>query len=93
MRTKTNDEILLISFNRKVIESGGWDADVIADVQPGGLYDVTLHRVVLDETLPQETVFKCVLSIPDTQYQISRKGIYFPGKFHLPLLAVVGVGD
>lgn len=64
----------------KVIENGASDADVTIDAQAGGLFDVTLHRVVLDETLPQETVFKCVLSIPDTQYQISRKGIYFPGR-------------
>ena len=63
-----------------MIENGASDADVTVDAQAGGLFDVTLHRVVLDETLPQETVFKCVLSIPDTQYQISRKGIYFPGK-------------
>jgi len=64
----------------KVIESGAYDGDVVVDEQAGGLFDVTLHRVVVDETLPQETVFKCVLSIPDTQYQISRKGIYFPGR-------------
>ena len=44
-----------------------------------GLYDVTLYRVVHDRSLRQETIFECVLSIPSTQYQITRRLIYYPG--------------
>ena len=46
----------------------------------GGLFDVTLHRVVQDRSLRQETIFECVLSIPGTPYQMTKRLIYYPGE-------------
>lgn len=42
-------------------------------------YSVFLEALLQDRSLRQETVFECVLSIPDTEYQVRRKIIYFPG--------------
>lgn len=44
-----------------------------------GLFEVTLSRVVHDRSLRQETIFECVLSIPNTPYRITRRLIYYPG--------------
>ena len=46
-----------------------------------GLYEVTLSRIVHDRSLRQETIFECVLFIPNTPYRITRRLIYYPGPF------------
>jgi hypothetical protein len=45
-----------------------------------GVYDVRLHRWVRHRSLNEETIFECVLSIPQTPYQLKRNVIYYPGK-------------
>ena len=49
-------------------------------VERDGLYDVTVHKLLKEEDLSPETVFKCVLAIPETSYSIKEETMYFPGK-------------
>ncbi|XP_066942743.1 uncharacterized protein [Macrobrachium rosenbergii] len=43
-------------------------------------FSVYLQAQLEDRVLKQqETIFECVLSIPETEYQVRRKIIYFPG--------------
>lgn len=49
-------------------------------VERDGLYDITVHKLLKQEELSSETVFQCVLTIPDTSYTIKEETMYFPGK-------------
>ncbi|KAK3862651.1 hypothetical protein Pcinc_031509, partial [Petrolisthes cinctipes] len=49
----------------------------VLDVEEG--YSIYLQAMVEDRTLPRETIFECVLHIPDTEYQVRRSIIYLPG--------------
>ncbi|KAK4293648.1 hypothetical protein Pmani_033667, partial [Petrolisthes manimaculis] len=54
------------------------DSEVeVLDVEEG--YSIYLQAMVEDRTLPRETIFECVLHIPDTEYQVRRSIIYLPG--------------
>ncbi|XP_042210153.1 uncharacterized protein LOC121857981 [Homarus americanus] len=42
-------------------------------------FSIYLEAVLEDRSLRHETIFECVLFIPETEYQVRRKIIYFPG--------------
>lgn len=44
-----------------------------------GLYNILLRVAALDEDLLEATVVKCLLSIPKTAYNVSRKTVYYTG--------------
>ncbi|XP_050737533.1 uncharacterized protein LOC127009001 isoform X3 [Eriocheir sinensis] len=43
-------------------------------------YSVYLEAMVEDSSLHHETLFECVLHIPETEYRIHREIIYMPGE-------------
>nr|XP_040569180.1 uncharacterized protein LOC121118656 [Lepeophtheirus salmonis] len=49
-------------------------------VERDGLFDISVHKILLEEKLKPETVFGCILSIPDTSYTVKEETMYFPGK-------------
>ena len=49
-------------------------------VERDGLYDVSVHKILLEEELKPETIFECLLTIPDTTYSVKEETMYFPNK-------------
>ncbi|XP_071532341.1 uncharacterized protein [Panulirus ornatus] len=52
------------------------EVEVVEEQEGFGIY---LQSVLEDRTLRHETIFECLLSIPETEYQVRHKIIYFPG--------------
>ncbi|XP_012058559.1 PREDICTED: uncharacterized protein LOC105621708, partial [Atta cephalotes] len=46
-----------------------------------GLYNILLRVTLLDEDLPETTIVKCLLSISNALYNVSRKTVYYAGTF------------
>jgi hypothetical protein len=49
-------------------------------VERDGLFDVAVNKVLPEARLKPETVFKCAVSIPGTDFSIKEETLYFPGK-------------
>ena len=45
-----------------------------------GVFDVAVNKVLPEVRLKPETVFKCLLNIPGTDFSIKEETLYFPGK-------------
>lgn len=44
-----------------------------------GYYNITLELEVYDRDLDRETLFDCVLTIPDTNFEMHEELLYFKG--------------
>ena len=49
-------------------------------VEREGVFDVAVNKILPEVRLKPETVFKCLLTIPGTDFSIKEETLYFPGK-------------
>lgn len=49
-------------------------------VERNGLFDIAVNKILRMDDLVPQTVFQCLLSIPDTHYSVKEETMYFPGK-------------
>jgi hypothetical protein len=66
------------------------DGVLVETVPRRGSYDIVASKVVQDSDLQTPTVFACELRIPEAQYYVSKRLVYYPGKEHR---TVVQYGD
>ncbi|XP_042866613.1 uncharacterized protein LOC122249566 isoform X2 [Penaeus japonicus] len=64
------------STSRNLIEDAKVDTKFLAEQRS---YNVSIELEVLDYELESETMFECVLSIPETNYEVREEILYFPG--------------
>jgi hypothetical protein len=58
------------------------DGVLVETVPRRGSYDIAATKVVQDSDLQTPTVFACELRIPEAQYSVSKRLVYYPGKGH-----------
>lgn len=46
-----------------------------------GYFNISVELEAYDIEFDSETMFECVLTIPDTDYKLQEKIVYFPGKY------------
>ncbi|XP_042866682.1 uncharacterized protein LOC122249566 isoform X3 [Penaeus japonicus] len=63
------------STSRNLIEDAKVDTKFLAEQRS---YNVSIELEVLDYELESETMFECVLSIPETNYEVREEILYFP---------------
>jgi hypothetical protein len=56
------------------------DGVLVETVPRRGSYDIVASKVVQDSDLQTPTVFACELRIPEAQYSVSKRLVYYPGK-------------
>jgi hypothetical protein len=45
-----------------------------------GLFDVSVHKILLESELLPETIFECLLNIPGTSFTMKEDSMYLRGK-------------
>ena len=45
-----------------------------------GLYDVSVHKILLESELKAETIFECLLTIPGTSFSAKADNVYVKGQ-------------
>ena len=64
-----------VYFSEKCIEDT--ELQWMGDSDSG--YSVHLQSLLYDHSLQPETLFRCELSIPKTEYKVHREVLYYPG--------------
>ena len=60
-------------------------------VERNGLFDIAVNKILRMDDLVPQTVFQCLLSIPDTHYSVKEETMYFPGKGIVTLSTTFGL--
>lgn len=57
-----------------------------------GYFNISVELEAYDFEFDSETMFECVLTIPDTDYKLQEKIVYFPGKYKVKTKSILNSG-
>ena len=49
-------------------------------LERNGLFDVSVHKILMESDLQPETIFECLLSIPGTSFSAKADSMYLKGQ-------------